>query len=155
MKLIKQEKEGCVYASLAMVLSESLKDIYRIFKYWEITKNYPFTGKWAITPRVPGMEEICDISWRVLRKSFVPFSLNPTVTPDENCKPIQVWESPTVKFNSQLSYGTGLIEGLHDGIGHMVAWDGSVVYDPHGYCYSINVSGRFNFQPRRFWLLVN
>lgn len=155
MRLIEQETDGCVYASLAMVLNEKLEAAYHCYKHWNYDRNYPFTGEWEKVPRVPSMEEICDISWRHFKMALIPFPLDPVATPHEDCKPIHVWDQPWKKFTSQLSFGKGLIEGLHDGRGHMVAWDGSIVYDPRGYCYSINVADRFNFEPKRFWLALS
>lgn len=154
MRLVKQEKNGCVYAALSMVLNERLDTIYANFKHWDYKDNYPFTGEWSMVPRVPSMEEICDIAIRHFKTAFVPFPIDPLATPHEDCKPIHVWQYPQKKFTSQLSFGRGLLEGMVVESGHMVAWDGSVIFDPRGYCYSINVADRFDFQPRRFWLAV-
>lgn len=155
MRLVKQENDGCVYAALSMVLNEELEVIYHCFKHWPFKHNFPFPGEWAQTPRVPSMEEICDIAWRHFNTALVPFPRDPLATPHAACPPIHVWENSDAKFFNQLRLGRGLIEGvLSSGRGHMVAWDGTVVFDPRDYCYTINVADRFNFEPRRFWLAV-
>jgi len=162
MRMIKQDKDSCVWASLAMVLNERLDTVVHNFSDWD--DRYPFAGEWSEVPRVPSVHEICDIAYRDFNTAFVPFEYDPEVFPHENCPPIKVWtrtrkqptRTPRGVFESQLSLGPGLIEGINtnSGRGHMVAWDRSVVYDPRGYCYSINVTDKFDFQPRRFWLAV-
>lgn len=155
MRLHKQETNGCTYAALAMVLNLQPEAVYAIFRHWNYKDNHPFTGEWENVPRVPSMEEICDLALRHCKTAFVPFPFDPIAFPHEDCKPIHVWDEPQKKFEGQLGFGRGLIEGLlSNGRGHMVAWDGHVVYDPRGYCYSINVADKFNFTPRRFWLAV-
>jgi len=157
MKLKLQETNGCVYASLAMVLNLEPAAVYSIFKHWKFEENLPFEGEWKDVPRVPSMEEICDLAFRHCHTAFVPFPLDPKASPHESCKPVSVWKEPQAKFLGQLAWGRGLIEGINttNGRGHMVAWDGNVVYDPRGYCYSMNVADKFNFEPRRFWLVVS
>ncbi len=163
MYLIKQEKNGCVYASLAMVLNEKLETITRHFNTWgyEQGQMYPFLGEWETLPRVPSMHEICEVAMFHYDTGFVPFQRDPEVAPHPDCPPIRVWEHIQNRsvdaegmFRAQLSRGPGLIEGFKDDTGHMVAWDGSIIYDPRGYCYSPNVADRFDFEPRRFWLAV-
>jgi hypothetical protein len=69
-----------------------------------------------------------------------------------------VWpdDDPNEVFEGQLSHGKGVIEGVITSTakGHMVAWDGAVIYDPRGYMYSLNVANKFDFSPSRFWLAV-
>lgn len=163
--MIEQKKDGCVYASLAMVLGEKLETIEHNFKCW--SNNFPFSGEWEKVPRVPGMHEICEVAIRHFKTAFVPFEYDPEVTPHEDCKPIKVWgDRPERVINAldaremfllQLSRGPGLIEGVNtgNGRGHMVAWNGQVVFDPRDYCYSINVTDKFYFNPLRFWLAVS
>lgn len=162
MRMVEQENNGCVYASLAMVLNEPLQTICHNFKTWELQDSHPFPAPWDGCPRVPSMHEICDEAIKHFKTAFVPFEFDPEVAPHPDCPPIKVWtptrsnphRTASVVFNNQLRRGPGLIEGMKGDKGHMVAWDGSVVYDPRGYCYSINVAGRFDFSPRRFWLSV-
>lgn len=155
MRLIKQAKDGCVYASLAMVLGETLEGVYHNFQPWKLEDKYPFPSPWDELPRVPSMHEICEIAIRHYLMAFVPFEYDPEVTPHPDCPAIKVWDNAREVFNLQLRRGKGLIEGLKDNKGHMVAWNGTVVYDPRGYMYSLNVSDKFYFEPRRFWLAVN
>lgn len=156
MRLIEQERDGCVYASVAMLLSIDKSAAYHLLcSHWKVEDFKPFAEPFQDVPRVPSMEEICDALIRYNSGiALVPFPRNPLATPHQECPPIQVWANPEEKFRQQLSRGRGLIEGIVGDRGHMVAWDGSIVYDPRGYCYSINVSDKFNFVPRRFWLAV-
>ena len=155
MRLYKQERDGCVVTSVAMLINETPDATFHIIdKPMTAQQRRPFPEPWDDCPLVPSMHEICDRLLKQKSIALVPFERNPKVTPHPDCPEYPVWENPEQKFEAQLSYGKGLIEGTVGEKGHMVAWDGKVVYDPRGYCYSMNVASKFNFVPRRFWLAV-
>jgi hypothetical protein len=152
--MVRTGKNECVVGSLAMLLGVAPEFIRR-----QICHNppiYPFPAPWDEYPLVPSMEIICDWAYSHMNVAMVPFPYNPLCTPHEDCPPTPVWDDDAdVVFEGQLEYGTGLIEGTVDGAhGHMVAWDGSVIYDPRGYCYSLNIAEKHGFTPARFWLCV-
>lgn len=157
MRLIKQEKNGCVYAAVGMLIKKTPDEVFNIIDAPMGPKErHPFPEPWSHLPFVPTMDVIVD---RLIKRegiALVQFKKNPTAAPHPDCPPYDVW-APYKRhdvFNSQLKYGRGLIEGTVGEVGHMVAWDGSVVFDPRGYCYSMNVADRFNFTPLCFWLAV-
>jgi hypothetical protein len=123
----------------------------------------PFPEPWSHLPKVPDMNVVCHWAWD-RRTALVPFEYNPQCTPHEDCPPVPVYptrsdiygKTPDWAFITQMSFGPGLIEGItEDEAGHMCAWDGSIIYDPRGYCYSRNVAKeRFGYQITRFWLAV-
>jgi hypothetical protein len=165
MNLIKQEgTDDCVAAALAMVFDVSLGYI-KAELFTDLM--FPFPEPWDKLPKVPDMNVICDYAMGQQGVALVPFELDPLCSPHVDCKPVPVWpRSKTAtargpwKFEIALRKGPGLIEGTltrnGNQLGHMVAWDGTVIYDPRGYCYSTNVAmPRFNFQPRRFWLAIS
>jgi hypothetical protein len=147
-RLIKGKENECVYTSLAMLLNVDVDVIKRRFTL-KLEDTYPFEFPFEQLPRVPCMEEVC---LEVVRRdsSLTPFPRVVEATPHPDCPPIKVWGDE--KFFDILCKGPGLIEGMVKDRGHMVAWDGHVVYDPRGYCYSINVADKFDFDPKRFWL---
>lgn len=158
MRLIKGEKNGCVYASLAMLLGIDISAAYHNFTTWKFEDSKPFEAPFNEYKRVPSMEEICDVAWRHHKVALVPFPFDPVATPAKECKPIHVWPDPEKQFRSQLYFGDGLIEGIMStGKGHMVAWDScsDVIRDPRGYSYSFDLAHVFNYNPKRFWLAVN
>jgi hypothetical protein len=109
-------------------------------------------------PKVPSMEELVAWAYRKQRTGLVPFPFHPHCSPHPNCPGVPVWpdDDPNEVFEGQLSHGKGVIEGVITSTakGHMVAWDGAVIYDPRGYMYSLNVANKFDFSPSRFWLAV-
>jgi hypothetical protein len=165
MKLVKQHgTDDCVAAALAMVFDASYDRVSRdLFS----DMMYPFPEPWADLPKVPDMNVICDYAIGEWFTALVPCELDPVCSPHIDCPPVKVWprsksggQGGELQFEWALRRGPGLIEGSLVGtgkqLGHMVAWNGQVVYDPRGYCYSMNVAvDKFNFQPRRFWLAIN
>jgi len=165
MKLIVSNNNNCVAASLAMLIDVDINHIQdKLFT--DLTK--PFPGQWSAFPKVPDMNVICGWLWWDYKVALVPFEYDPQCAPHKDCPPTSVYPTTTrcpypiadvadVAFNEQVAYGPGLIEGTIIGreVGHMCAWDGQVIYDPRGYCYSRNVAqGRFHYQITRFWLAV-
>ena len=161
MNLITTNNNDCVAASLAMLFETSLTYVKA-----ELFTNLPkpFSGQWWDLPKVPDMNVICDWAWK-RRTALVPFECDPQCTPHKDCPPVPVYPRTTKhkeglgvwEFNNQMAYGPGLIEGTIIGqeVGHMCAWDGKIVYDPHGYCYSRNAAKeKFGYQITRFWLAV-
>jgi len=163
MKLVTQEgANDCVLAALSMLFDASPS---RIHQDLFTDLFFPFPDPWAHLPKVPDMNVICDYALWKQDVALVPFELDPLCSPHKDCPPVPVWprckvassEGPRM-FEQSLRRGEGLIEGVVIGkeLGHMVAWDGTVILDPRGYCYSLNVAvDKFNFQPRRFWLAVS
>lgn len=157
MHLMKSKPNGCVYAAIGMLLNKSHEDVSNIIDMpMSQPERHPFPEPWKHLPFVPPMDVIVD---RLIRRegiALVPFEKDPVCSPHPDCPPVDVWKvyKRTDAFDSQLKLGEGVIEGLVGETGHMVAWDRSVVYDPRGYCYSMNIADRFNFTPRRFWLAV-
>jgi hypothetical protein len=161
MKLITTTNNDCVAASLAMLFDVDLGYIETLL-FTALTK--PFSGQWSGFPKVPDMNIICD--WACQRgTALVPFEYDPQCTPHKSCPPVSVYpqttrcphETADAAFDKQMEYGPGLIEGTIIGreVGHMCAWDGKVIYDPRGYCYTRNVAKeKFGYQITRFWLAV-
>jgi hypothetical protein len=162
MKLIESTNNyDCVAAALAMVLGTDLGEIERIL-FHNLMK--PFPEPWDNLPKVPDMNVICEfmagVGW-----ALMPFEYNPQCSPHPDCPPVPVYpfrEAGNVGghflasfqrvWEKQLSLGPGLIEGTVDETGHMVAWSGDAIYDPRGCIYSLNVTNKFDFVPKRFWL---
>jgi hypothetical protein len=157
MRLETATNNDCVAASLAMLLLD-VDIVFIKDQLFPPVPEYPFQAPWDDVPRVPSMEEIVDWMWTKWNVAMVPFPYNPQCSPHPNCPGVPVWpnDEPDKIFAHQLSYGGGVIEGVvtETGKGHMVAWDGKVIYDPRGYIYSPNVVDKFGFQPTRFWLAV-
>ena len=159
MRLVTSNNNDCVAASLAMLFDVEIGYI-ETHLFTDLPK--PFPGQWSDLPKVPDMNVICDWAWQ-RGTALVPFEYNPQCTPHQDCPPVSVYPPTTSglptadsAFNNQMAYGPGLLEGItnHDK-GHICAWDGKVIYDPRGYCYSYNVAGvRFGYQITRFWLAV-
>jgi hypothetical protein len=158
MKLITSNQNDCVAASLAMLIGRSI-DYIKCQLFNNLPK--PFPDLWKDFPKVPDMNVICDWMWgRGI--ALTPFEYNPQCTPHKVCPPVSVYprtvsgkETADEMFNKQMAYGLGLIEGGIIGreVGHMCAWDGKIIYDPRGYCYSRNVAQeKFGYQITRFWL---
>ena len=155
MNLVIGTNGQCLLASVAMLIGESLEATRQILiGHLDWPDKHPFEGEWEDYPRVPSMHEVVDALWRFKRLGLVPFEYNPSCAPHIDCPSIDVWQRPREQFLNQLDFGSGLIEGVVDDRGHMVAWDGQVVLDPRGYCYSLNVSDKFDFQPTRYWLAL-
>ena len=161
MKLITAKQNNCVAASLAMLFDVKIEYVET-----HLLTNLPkpFTVPWSDFPKVPDMNVICDWAWQ-RRTALVPFEYDPQCTPHKDCPPVSVYprttnypcETAEEAFDNQMTQGPGLIEGNIVGleIGHMCAWDGRVIYDPRGYCYSRNVAqSKFGYQITRFWLAV-
>ena len=162
MRLVTSNNNDCVAASLAMLLGRGIEYIKNQL-FTNLPK--PFPGQWELYPKVPDMNVICDWLWHQFQIALVPFEYSPQCTPHKNCPPVSVYPTTVgfpsytadAAFHDQVSYGPGLLEGLtlNGSLGHMCAWDGKVIYDPRGYCYSRNVAGvRFDYQITRFWLAV-
>ncbi len=161
MRLVTSNNNDCVAASLSMLLGCSIDSIKNQL-FTNLPK--PFPGQWAPFPKVPDMNIICDWVWGVYQIALVPFEYNPQSTPHRHCPPESVYPPTTIfqsvtadyAFNNQMSHGPGLIEGQTKGeVGHMCAWDGNVIYDPRGYCYSRNIATeKFGYRVTRFWLAV-
>jgi hypothetical protein len=124
----------------------------------------PFPDLWADFSKVPDMNVICDWAWQ-RGTALVPFEYAPQCAPHSSCPPVSVYplttssphETADWQFDKQVAYGPGLFEGITIGreVGHMCAWDGKVIHDPRGYCYSRNVAKeKFGYQITRFWLAV-
>jgi hypothetical protein len=151
MRLIKSDNNDCVAASLAMVFNLYYPDVQR--DLLEIQPlEFPFRRPYDQLPKVVSMEQVCE--WAAFRLfTLIPFPWNPMCSPHPDCPPVPVWDDPDEMFDQAMRRGPGLLEGLVGDKGHMVAWDGNVVYDPRGYCYSLNMAqDRFNFVETRFWL---
>ena len=145
----------CTAASLAMLFNMASGYIKK--ELFPPLPQYPFPKPWDDLPMVPSMEMVCDWAWRKQRIALVPFPYHPHCSPHPDCPSIPVWpnDDPDEIFTEQLAYGRGVIEGaVEPELGHIVAWDGKVIYDPRGYIYSLNVADKFNFKPTRFWLAV-
>ena len=149
MILINAPEYGCTVASLAMALELPMDTVWR-----ELFTNleYPFETPWERYPKVPSSNEICDWAWTKHGVGLVLFERNPICSPHKDCKPVPVWYNGESKFQTHLIYGAGLLEGLVDGVGHMTAWSGALVFDPRGYIYPFNGASAFRFDIRRFWL---
>ena len=159
MKLITSNNNDCVAASLAMLFDVDLSYVEtRLFA--NLPK--PFPGQWADLPKVPDMNVICDWAWQ-RRTALIPFEYDPQCTPHKDCPPVSAYPRTTssphktghAQFKIQLDYGPGLIEGVITGreVGHMCAWDGKVIHDPRGYCYSYHIAQeKFDYRVTRFWL---
>lgn len=158
MQLIVATNNDCVAAALAM-LFEVKKD-YIKKELFSFLTHHSFQEPWDNFPMVPSMEMICDWAYRERGVGLVPFPYHPHCSPHPDCPGIPVWpaDTPDKIFRGQLSYGQGVIEGITESgapdCGHMVAWNGTVIYDPRGYMYSSNVADKFGFTPSRFWLAV-
>jgi len=151
MKLQTANDNDCVAASVAMLIGVNHTTVKEAL--WPDPPVYPFPEPWQVCPLVPCMDIICDWLYTEHKVALTPFAFDPHVTPHKDCPPVSACdEDPMSLFEGQLAYGPGLIEGVYSGVGHMCAWDGNVIYDPHGYKYSLNAAGRFNFTPTRFWL---
>jgi len=160
MRLVTSNNNDCVAASLAMLLDVKIGYIEN-----ELFTNLPkpFPGQWAAFPKVPDMNVICEWMWKH-EIALIPFEYDPQSTPHKDCPPVSVYPTTEgfpsytadVAFYDQVSYGPGLFEGLTEReVGHMCAWDGKVIHDPRGYCYSLNVAqAKFGYQITRFWLAV-
>jgi hypothetical protein len=154
MQLIIAPKHECTYACLSMLLGSNMAHFRISFnKLWD--EKYPFDPPYDELPRVPSMDEICFYMAENTKGSLMPFNRETYCTPSYDQRGVRIWSDKFFYYNV-LPLGPGLIEGMVTGadgvIGHMVAWNGSVVYDPRGYCYSINVADKFGFQPKTFWL---
>jgi len=62
-----------------------------------------------------------------------------------------VWYNGDRKFQEQLHYGDGLLEGYTGEIGHMCYWNGEIL-DPRGSVYPYEDSEKNGFKIERFWL---
>jgi len=155
MRLIKSNKNNCVYASVAMLLGVSLDKAYELLhnKDAKIGEK-PFTGIYKDFEVVPDMAVICDSLWSKKRIGLTPFYFDPTCSPHPNCQPISTWKNPKASFKLQLGFGSGLLEGKTEKCGHMCAWDGQVIFDPRGHIYSYDLAEIMNFEINRFWLKV-
>ena len=163
MILITAVEYKCVAASLAMLIGT---DIGHVEKRLFTGLPKPFSGQWADLPKVPDMNVICGWLWETHEIALIPFEYNPQCTPHKDCPPVSVYPRtancpyPTGhdQFRIQMDYGPGLIEGnITAGreVGHMCAWDGKVIHDPRGYCYSYHIAQvKFGYQITRFWLAV-
>lgn len=161
MKLITSNNNDCVAASIAMLLGTEI-DYIKNQLFTNLPK--PFPGQWAPFPKVPGMNVVCDWLWGTHKIALIPFEYNPQSTPHRHCPPEPAYprtashtDDTAVKaFDRQVAYGPGLIEGQTKGeVGHMCAWDGKIIHDPRGYCYSRNMAQeKFGYQITRFWLAV-
>jgi hypothetical protein len=116
--------------------------------------EYPFESPWDDIPQVPSMDVIVDYMFNICHVAMVPFEKDPVCTPHLDCKPVPVWYNSTEAWLRHLAYGEGVIECVTPrGRGHMVAWNGKVVYDPQGYIYPIEeMETVHKLTPRRFWL---
>lgn len=155
MRLETATNNDCVAASLAMLFDLPIDHIKG--ELFPSPTQYPFPEPWDGLPRVPSMEEIVHWAYRHRKVGLVPFPYHPYCSPHPDCPGVAVWpdQNPDKVFAGQLSHGKGVIEGVTEtGSGHMVAWDGTVIYDPRGYLYSLNVVAKFGFEPSRFWLAV-
>jgi len=150
MKLITNNENKCVFASLAMLIVEDINMVEGWLKHYLPDATFP--PPYDELPRVPDMISIC--AWLLGRNiALTPFPFDPQCTPHPSCPAKAVYENPQGVFNARLALGPGLIEGVVNGDrGHMVAWNGTTIYDPRGYCYSLNVSWKFDFEPAQFWL---
>ncbi len=162
MRLVTANNNDCVAASLAMLLDVELGYIKNQL-FTDLPK--PFPGQWELFPKVPDMNVICDWVWGTYQIALTPFEYDPQSTPHRNCPPVSVYPRTTNllgvtadgAFDNQMAHGPGLLEGLtlNGSLGHMCAWDGKVIHDPRGYCYSYNVAKeKFSYQVTRFWLAV-
>ena len=162
MKLITSSDNDCVAASLAMLFDVEIGFI-ETHLFTALTK--PFMRPWDGLPKVPDMNIICDWAWETHEIALVPFEYDPQCSPHKDCPPVSVYPRTITTlgatadwvFDKQMAYGPGLIEGntLGREVGHMCAWDGKIIYDPRGYCYSYNVAKeKFGYQITRFWLAV-
>jgi hypothetical protein len=151
MRLIKSDHNDCLAAAVAMVFNLHYPDVQNDLQLLQ-PLEYPFRKPWAGLPKVVSMEQVCE--WAAERRcTLMPFPWNPMCSPHPDCPPVPVWDDPDAAFDQAMRRGPGLLEGLVGEKGHMTAWDGNVVYDPRGYCYSLNVAlDKFGFIPTRFWL---
>jgi hypothetical protein len=148
--VIDYEGGNCLLASLAMLFDLSWDEVEKdLFSNLE----YPFQPPWDSCAKVPDMNVVVDWALHKHNRSLVPFEYDPVCTPHQDCTPVKVWKDGHEKFLKVLNYWTGLIEcETYAGKGHMVAWDGSHVYDPRvvvRYRFEELIKG---FIPRRFWI---
>jgi hypothetical protein len=157
MRLIKSNDNNCVAASIAMVFNLICVDVQNGLLRLQ-PRVFPFKHPYAHLPKVASMEQVCE--WAADRRlTLMPFPRNPMCSPHPDCPAVPVWDAEVGRpsaddmFDKAMRRGPGLLEGLVGEKGHMVAWDGNVVFDPRGYCYSLNVAtDLFDFVPTRFWL---
>jgi len=154
MRLITSSDNDCVAASLAMLFDMDIEFVKR--QLFFDPPYYPFPAPWDNCPMVPSMELICDWAYSFHEIALVPFPFDPVCAPHPDCTPVSVWpDDPTTVFKHQLGYGPGLLEGLFGGAGHMCAWDGDTVFDPHGYTYPVESCHKLGYTLTRFWLAVH
>lgn len=150
-RLINATDNDCLVASLAMVLDLDIEDVKS--DVIPDPLEYPFPPPWNDLPLVPDMNVVADWLFTTKGSAITPFEHAPYCTPDINCPTVSVYNEDAGRvFEQQLSYGPGMIECWFNGNGHMVAWDGERIYDPHGYIYNLSDTECYGTTPHRFWL---
>ena len=141
------EPNMCVACSLAMLTGLPLKEVQRqLF----LGLEYPFDPPFEKLPKVPSMDVVVD--WLFQRRvSATPFERNPYCSPHETCNSVPVWYNGDRKFQKQLNYGLGLLEGYTGDIGHMCYWNGEI-YDPRGAVYKYEQAEKYGFEIERVWI---
>lgn len=119
--------------------------------------NFPYKGKF----RAGFHSQECIEAAYKLGFSCTPIELFPQITPNGI-------EERTIYFNDEAGNWTrfwfhlnnckqGVIEGISfkekKMIGHAVAWNGYLIYDPRGRTYSFTEHSLNNFTPRLLWKL--
>jgi hypothetical protein len=155
MNLKRCGENGCLAASVAMLLGVRVDDIERIGLFNPCRYEYPFPAPWARMPKVATMDEVCEWMYKECKIGLVPFAHNPGCSAARECPMTPVWSDGRKAFRRHLSYGAGLLEGHVEHMrGHMCAWDGKKVYDPRGNTYRLEDALHYDFTPTRFWLKV-
>lgn len=82
------------------------------------------------------------------------FGSKPSVESGESV-PIYSIEDCSFRFVTYLGLSNlGVITGVGKRLGHAVAWDGKMIYDPRGHIYSIEEASACNFHPQTLWMLT-
>jgi len=153
MKLINATDNDCLVASLAMVLGLDIEDVKSDVLPYPL--EHPFPHPWDHLPLIPDMNVVADWLYLTKGSAITPFDFNPHCAPHKNCPAVSVYnEDAEWVFEKQLGYGPGLISCNFRDRGHIVAWDGERVYDPHGYVFEFSAMKMFGLTPIRFWLLT-
>jgi hypothetical protein len=150
---------SCLPASFSMVCNVSFQYFIALLGHDGDARPYKDKSK----RRGFHLQECIDIAWK-LGFTCMPIELFPAMTYAVGAEvfPVRFGSDDNANLARFMHYLTttkrGILEGLRavNGIkmGHAVAWDGELIYDPSGRSYSFENSLKNNFNPHTLWILT-
>lgn len=154
MKLQKNPSDwACLPTSFAMVLDMPVLEVLEKIGHDGSEIVWPMLSN-PHNRRSFHIQEMIDLCWD-LGKLVVMFQTKPCNSPYPHIEPINVPMkfTPEERFKKLIHY-PGVFTGVtNEGVGHAVAWDGRMIFDPKGKVYSDFKAAKFLIET--FWAVID